>query len=328
MSAAYCPERAWSARWGLHLTPADTRPDHADPARRMRYYTGVGHPYHLSDTPAPLFISIPTLTRYAAYRGQGQDWPCQSFGARWAGDSGAYAALMLNKDNDAHPWSMDPDTYGSLWVTYVEAISHEAPQYLGPDFIAVQDWPCEPGVRERTGMSVREHQELTLESYLYLSREFDFLPWLPILQGWTPAEYVDHFAMYERAGIDLRGQRVGIGSVCRRGSQAGISAVLHALAPLGMRMHGFGVSINGLRLAGHLLASSDSQAWSATARRERIRLDGCTHMSRPDRVTGERQETDCRNCFRYALAYREEVMQALRDGAADRTRGKAQGVLF
>lgn len=37
-----------------------------------------------------------------------------------------------------------------------------------------------------------------------------------------------------------------------------------------------------------------------------------------DKATGERTPSDCRNCFTYAVRYREEVMQALRDGADDR----------
>lgn len=112
--------------------------------------------------------------------------------------------------------------------------------------------------------------------------------------------------MYERAGVTLAGRKVGVGSLCRRGSQRDVAAVLAGLAPQGMLIHGFGVSINALRLAGPLLDSSDSQAWSATARAEHIRLPGCTHMSRPDRVTGVRAPTDCRNCFRYALAHDAE----------------------
>ncbi len=83
-----------------------------------------------------------------------------------------------------------------------------------------------------------------------------------------------------------------------------------------MRMHGFGVSVNGLRLAGHLLASSDSQAWSTTARLEGLRLPGCTHTRRPD-AAGVRRPSDCRNCFRYALAYREEVIAALTQPAPE-----------
>lgn len=308
--------KEYHRKWNLEITPWTGGDNDPDPARRMVFYTGVGHPNHLAGSPVPLFLSIPTLTRYrTVYAGQGQDWPVQNFGVPWAGDSGAFAALMLNKDRAGHPWSWCPDEYGSTWVGLIEAISHEAPRELGPDFVAVQDWPCEPKVRAHTGYTVREHQEMTLESYRYLAREFYFVPWLPTLQGWHPWEYVEHFEMYRRAGIDLRGERVGIGSVCRRGAARDVARVLGTLAPCGMRMHGFGVSIDALRLAGHLLASSDSQAWSWTARAEGIRLPGCTHRGKPNPKTGVH---DCRNCFRYALAYREEVMDALRE--CDRTR--------
>lgn len=280
------------------FTPWTRTADGSDPAREMTFYLGVGHPTHLVGSPVPLFLSAPTLARY---RTTGDRMPLQ-MGSPWAGDSGAYAALMLNKNSNEHPWSWHPDEYGGMWVRLIDDI--------GPcDFVAIQDWPCEPSVRERTKATVREHQEDTLRSYLYLAEEFYMVPWLPVLQGWHPWEYVEHFEMYAKAGVDLTGRRVGIGSVCRRGSQNGIAQVLQTLAPFGMRMHGFGVSINGLRLAGHLLASSDSQAWSATARRENIRLDGCTHTGRDGRPN------DCRNCFRYALHYRERVMDALRENA-------------
>jgi hypothetical protein len=297
----------WNDRWQLDLTPADDRPDHADPARRMRYYTGIGHPYHLGHAPVPVFIAITTLMRYAtAWEGQGDPWPVQSYGTRWAGDSGAFAALMLARDGDGHPWSMDYQSYAATWATLVEKISHGYPG-LGPDFIAIQDWPCEAAVLARTGKTVREHQKLTLNSYMALTGEIEHLPWLPILQGWHPEEYLEHHDMYRAAGVDLTDQAVGIGSVCRRGSQDGIARVIRTLAPLGMRMHGFGLSINGLRLIGHLLASSDSQAWSKTAREENLMLPGCDHRAR---TTGA--PTDCRNCFRYAIAYREEILDAVR----------------
>ncbi|GAA4442542.1 hypothetical protein GCM10023170_017700 [Phytohabitans houttuyneae] len=78
------------------------------------------------------------------------------------------------------------------------------------------------------------------------------------------------------------------------------------------------VKINALRIAGHLLSSCDTQAWSATARHEHIRLPECRHLSRPDPVTGRRVATDCRNCFRYAVRYREEVMDALRQAGTPR----------
>jgi hypothetical protein len=296
----------WDNRWRLDMTPADCRPDHVDPARRSRYYTGIGHPYHLGRSPVPVFIAITTLMRYAA-RWEPGGWPVQGYGAPWAGDSGAFAALMLARDSDGHPWSMPYTSYASTWVDLVEKISHGCFRELGPDFIAIQDWPCEPNVLARTEKTVREHQKLTLDSYMMLTGENEWMPWLRTLQGWHLEEYQEHYQMYRDAGVDMDGQLVGIGSVCRRGSQKGIETIVRGLAPLGMRMHGFGLSINGLRLIGHLLASSDSQAWSKTAREEHILLPGCDHRSR---ATGE--PTDCRNCFRYALAYREEVLDAIR----------------
>jgi hypothetical protein len=279
------------------------------------FYTGAHHPHWLTRSPVPLFLSATTLARY---RTSGDAWPVRgTSGARWAGDSGAYAALMLAADREGHPWSADYETYGGMWARLADEIGRP------PDFIAVQDWPCEPGVRARTGLTVREHQEATVESYLQLLEGFPWLPWLPILQGWQPHEHVKHHAMYRSAGVDLTGRLVGVGSICRRGSQRGILAVLDALAPLGMRLHGFGVSINGLRLAGHLLASSDSQAHSAVARRERIRLAGCRHLSMPDQH-GVRRPSDCRNCFRWAIAYRDRIKSALDDNARLREHGIQQ----
>ncbi len=306
------------------ITPWRTAEFHPDAARRTTFYTGVGHPHHLNESPIPLFLSAPTLARYAS---RGEDFPARFGGVPWAGDSGAYAALMLRANPAGHPWFAHPDEYGSMWARLISDIGETSGYGTGPDFVGIQDWPCEEQCLRRSSSTVREHQEATLRNYLYLAEEFPFVPWLRTLQGWHPAEYVEHYRMYLAAGVEMTGQRVGIGSVCRRGSQDGVAAVLRTLAPLGMRMHGFGVSINALRIAGHLLASSDSQAWSATARHEHIRLPGCTHMSRPDPVTGARVPTDCRNCFRFAVRYREEVMDALRQSAAH-AEAAGRGQLF
>lgn len=53
-----------------------------------------------------------------------------------------------------------------------------------------------------------------------------------------------------------------------------------------MRLHGFGLSLGALRLVGHLVSSADTQAWSYAARRQHIRLPGCTHTTRPNPLTG------------------------------------------
>ncbi len=239
------------------ITPWTGGEFHPDPARRMTFYTGVGHPHHLNDSPAPLFVSASTLARY---RSHGDAWPVRA-GVPWAGDSGAYAALMLGQGRTTNPWWRWPDDYGAMWVRFIEEIGWP------PDFVPVQDWPCEGDVLARTGMTVDEHQDLTTESYLYLVEEFPMVPWLPVLQGWRPADYVRHLAKYRQVGVDLDvGVKVGVGSVCRRGSQRQIAAVFNTLAPYRLRLHAFGLSINGLRLVADLLDSSDSQAWSTTAR--------------------------------------------------------------
>ena len=296
----------WPSQYGP-ITPWTTAANHPDPARRMTFFTGVGHPHHLNSSPVPLFVSATTLARY---RSRGEDFPARSTQAPWAGDSGAYAALMLNSSLDQHPWWMDPDEYGAMWVRLQDDTGWP------PQFVASQDLPCEADVRRVTRMTVAQHQQLSTASYLRLAEEFPMVNWLPVLQGWEPFEYLQHFELYQRCGVDLAGMRVGVGSVCRRGSQRGVAAVIRALAPLGMKLHGFGVSLDALRLIGHLLSSADSQAWSATARRDHVRLPECTHMSRPDPLTGATEPTDCRNCHRWAIRWREQALEAVRTSAA------------
>jgi len=259
------------------------------------FYLGAHHPAWLTTSTLPLFLSATTL---ATYRSSGDQWPVRgTSGARWAGDSGAYAALMLATDQAGHPWSADYESYGGMWLRICDEIG------TTPDFIAIQDWPCEPSVRERTGMSVAWHQEATTDSYLQLVEGFPWLPWLPVLQGWTVQDYLRHVEAYAAAGVDLAAAPlVGVGSICRRGSQRQVAAVVETLAAAGLSLHAFGASVNALRLIGHLLASSDSQAWSRTARWERIRLAGCRHRG------------DCRNCSTYAARYAAEALDAVSPG--------------
>jgi hypothetical protein len=101
----------------------------------LTFYTGAHHPDWLSTATIPLFLSCTTLARY---RSSGDRWPVRgTSGAAWAGDSGAYAALMLAADGDGHPWSLDYETYGGMWLRLADEIGRR------PDFVAPQDWPCE-----------------------------------------------------------------------------------------------------------------------------------------------------------------------------------------
>ena len=135
------------------------------------------------------------------------------------------------------------------------------------EWAAVQDWMCEDSALEATGLTVAEHQQRTLDSFLELRRLAPELRWLPVLQGRTTEDYLAHLEAYVAAGVPLRYmERVGLGSVCRRQASEEIAELVQALAARGIRLQGFGIKSQGLAKAADDLASSDSLAWSLGAR--------------------------------------------------------------
>lgn len=135
-----------------------------------------------------------------------------------------------------------------------------------------QDYMCEPFVVAKTGLSVPEHQRLTVQRYDELLREDTAgIYILPVLQGYAPEDYVDHLQMY---GDRLaRGAWVGVGSVCKRnGDPQAVAAVLVAIkrARPDLMLHGFGLKTTALAhpLVRSLLHTADSMAWSFHARRQ------------------------------------------------------------
>jgi hypothetical protein len=133
-----------------------------------------------------------------------------------------------------------------------------------------QDWMCEPWIVQKTGLSVREHQRLTIERYdALLAEDTDGIYIMPVLQGYAPADYVRHIEMY---GDRLaRGAWVGVGSICKRNaSPRAVEAVLLAIQAVrsDLQLHGFGLKATALRsaLIFDLLATADSMAWSFQAR--------------------------------------------------------------
>lgn len=133
-----------------------------------------------------------------------------------------------------------------------------------------QDYMCEPFILAKTGLSVAEHQRLTIERYDALLACATGVYIMPVLQGFRPAEYATHIAQY---GARLApGAWVGVGSVCKRNSDpAAIRAVLLAIkaARPDLRLHGFGVKATALGsyTVRQLLYSADSMAWSFAARK-------------------------------------------------------------
>jgi hypothetical protein len=140
------------------------------------------------------------------------------------------------------------------------------------DAIAVaQDYMCEPFMLAKTGLTVEDHQRLTIERYDELLAQKPPFKIMPVLQGYDPAEYVQHIRAY---GDRLtRGMWVGVGSVCKRNGKP--TQVLDVLAAIkaerpDLRLHGFGVKKTSLLHAGirEALYSADSMAWSFAARKQ------------------------------------------------------------
>lgn len=141
-----------------------------------------------------------------------------------------------------------------------------------------QDYMCEAFILAKTGLTIDDHQRLTVERYDALVAELKRLfggeiPFhvMPVLQGFAPQDYANHVRMY---GDRLTpGMWVGVGSVCKRqGDPRSIIAVLQAIAAdrPDLLLHGFGVKKTSLLNAGvrMMLATADSMAWSFAARKQ------------------------------------------------------------
>lgn len=241
----------------------------------MNFYLGTHQPGWMRRSKVPLFVSYRRLRAYKTI-------PRAS--CRWALDSGGFTELSMYGE-----WQTTEDEYASEVVRYAHGAGNL-------DWAAPQDWMCEPHILAKTGLSVEEHQRRTIDSVLSLRDRRLPVTVIPVLQGWDHGDYIRHVGMYADAGIDLTTEHtVGIGSVCRRQSTAMAERLVGELAGYGIRLHGFGFKTLGLRRVSQHLRSADSMAWSFTARRQKIRLEGCEH-------------SNCANCFRWAMQWRRKVL--------------------
>lgn len=240
----------------------------------MKFYLGTHEVSWLARTDVPLFVSHRRLARRRTFpRSVGE----------WALDSGGFTEL---------------DTHG-YWETtprgYVSAVRRYSDEIGGLEWAAPQDWMCEPWIVAKTGLDVVTHQARTVANFLELRALAPDLPFVPVLQGWQMDDYLRCVDIYTAAGVDLTAERVvGLGSVCRRQSEAEIEHICAALAARGLRLHGFGVKTLGLRYARHL-RSADSMAWSYNARRNPP-IPGHTHAS-------------CANCLTWALRWYQRALR-------------------
>jgi hypothetical protein len=263
---------------------------HAEP---FRFYLGTHQPGWLARLDIPLFVSHRRLRAYRVL-------PVAR--RAWALDSGAFSELA-----QYGRWTVTPADYVAAVRRYQCDVGKLA-------WAATQDWMCEPFIVARTGLSVREHQCRTVANYGTLRWLAPDLPFVPVLQGWTVADYLRCLRMYCAAGFDLTCEPlVGLGSVCRRQATEDIAHIVTTLANLGLRLHGFGVKAAGMQRYGQYLASADSLAWSFRGRH----IAGCAHGP-PDRLRRPQSES---NCLSFALEWRERLLSAHRDqiGATQNT---------
>lgn len=239
----------------------------------MRFYLGTHMPNWLERSERHLFVSHRRLNHRRSL-------PRARCG--WALDSGGFTELSM---------------YGGWRTTateYVRSVERYRDEIGRLEWAAPQDWMCEPFMLAKTGLTVADHQRLTVENYVELRETAPTLPFVPVLQGWELADYRRCVELYETAGIRLADEPiVGLGSVCRRQATAEIGEIVGALSAE-FNLHGFGVKLDGIRRYGWMLTSADSMAWSYTGRNIRP----CPHGT----------AASCANCWPWAESWAGRIV--------------------
>lgn len=217
----------------------------------MIFFPGIPEPAwaHRFDT---AFISVSRLRR--------RKGPFRPPARAWAMDSAAFTEVDRHGGYRAPP--ADFAAEACSWTDRVP----------GCAFVASQDYMCEPFILAKTGLTVADHQRMTIERFDAIRAAWtSATPLLPVLQGFAESEYLSHIDQYgDRL---LEGAWVGVGSVCKRqGAVAMVEDLLGAIKHRrpDLRLHGFGVKLTALKsqLIRDLLYSADSMAWSFSARKQ------------------------------------------------------------
>jgi hypothetical protein len=213
----------------------------------MRFFVGLHHP-HVAGNFDSAFISVNVL------RNRKSHFPAKD----WIMDSGAFSTILKHGHYPDSP---------SVYAEQIRRFKD-----CGNLLAAVsQDYMCEADMLKRTGLTVAEHQRLTIERYDALLAEDTGVYIMPVLQGYASREYVDHIRQY---GDRLKpGMWVGVGSVCKRNSNPmAVWKVLDAIKAErpDLLLHGFGLKKTSLQdpVIREMLHTADSMAWSFAARRE------------------------------------------------------------
>lgn len=287
---------------------------------------------------APLFLSRPSLSRQKSFHRALVDWYQDSGGftqlqkyGQWTITAEEYVAESrrfaagLGMPVDAWP----RDCMTEPWVIFG---TPEMPETHPAWFHGTHELrQCKAGSRDdNLDSAVATHQRLTAEDGVHLPKLAPELPFRKVLQGWTKEHYLKHIDMYEHDyGVDLAAERVvGVGSVCRRQATNEIVEIVAAIVKRvpGIRLHLFGAKIEGYRQLGEFFAvdendegvlTGDSMAWSAAARNSKLLLDVC----RDDPTV---RHKNCANCVRWAMQWRDSVLDSIVEGERRAQRGPSE----
>jgi hypothetical protein len=214
----------------------------------MKFFVGLDNPHQAKHVPRA-FISVNRLKTRRKPVTSGE----------WIMDSGAFTELATHGC-----FRNGPEEYSRV----VNRIASASPNLLAA---VSQDWMCEPWILEKTGLTVVDHQRLTIERYDQLLELVSGVYLMPVLQGYRVEEYLRHIDDY---GDRLKSRMlVGIGSVCKRnGDVRQIETIITAIKTRNpqLKLHAFGLKTTALRsdLVRRYLYSADSMAWSYAARRQ------------------------------------------------------------
>lgn len=258
----------------------------------MRFFLGLHQPALFARCPVPSYVSVQVLE------------PVRKLPRALA------------------PWAQDSEGFTSItkWGGFLRSAKRHAELTRRHSIecglmqhASIQDFMCETVALNKTGLNIATHQIRTADSFIALRDAAPDLPWMPVIQGWTADDYLRSIGLYYDRGVDLAAYGVtGIGSVCRRQAHlegaAIITTVCEALP--GIRLHAFGFKLDGLRRVAHLLASSDSLAWSSGARYRAESLPEC--IANP-----KVKHKNCANCLPFALRWRDQVIRGIAPWSQD-----------
>lgn len=260
----------------------------------MKFYIGVNQYQQLS------WVEKHFIYSYQLARRRKHPWMVPDR-LNWIMDSGSFSELKMNGKYTFTPQE------------YFNTIEH-----WQPDIFVNMDYMCEPNQLEKTGMTVDQHQLLSLENQIQLKELLEdswmngHVELMGVIQGWTPLDYEDHIQLLK--DHDMIMPYMGIGSVCRRGDTNQILKVIKTVSKQlpNTKLHGFGVKTDILSnpLPHMVLDSVDSQAWCMAGNygENAEYMKKCLHH---EWKRCPKNTEDCRNCGRFMNTWLEKNLNKI-----------------